>query len=66
MMTDGVRPLSGPCALHFSNFVLDWNKMEPLLGTQRMWVLVETSNADQNGHETLVKVGRIFPELLLD
>lgn len=35
--------------------------MEPLSGVHRVWSPVETSNADQNGHETLVKVGRIVP-----
>lgn len=35
--------------------------MEPLSGVHQVWSLVETSNADQNGHETLVKVGRNVP-----
>lgn len=35
--------------------------MEPLSGVHQMWSLVETSNADHNGHETLVKVGRNAP-----
>lgn len=50
-----------PLCPSFQQLRSGWNRMEPLSGAHQMWSLVETSNADQNGHETLVKVGRNVP-----
>lgn len=40
MMTGGVRPPSGPCALHFSAFVLDgteWSRSQVSIGCGSLW-----------------------------
>lgn len=59
---DGRRETTGwPLCPSFQRLRSVWNRMEPFSGIHRMWSPVGTSNADQNWHETLVKVGRIVP-----
>lgn len=59
---DGRHETTGwPLCPSFQRLRSGWHRMEPLRGLHRMWGIAETSNTDQNWHETLVKVGRIVP-----